>query len=63
LRVILTVFKSLQFSNPTFDRRADYLPGVMLESNPGRQKIATNINSDKRADYLPRVTLGSNADR
>jgi outer membrane protein TolC len=63
LRVTLTVLKSLQISNLTFDRRADYLPRVTLGSNANRQKITTNINSNRRADYLPGVTLGSNADR
>ena len=60
---MLTVLKLLQISNPTFDRRADYLLGVILGSNTDRQEIATNINSDRRTDYLPGVILGSNANK
>jgi hypothetical protein len=60
---MLTVLKSLQILNLTFDRRIDYLPGVMLGSNTDRQKITANINSDRRADYLPGVIFGSNPDR
>jgi hypothetical protein len=53
----------LQVSNPTFDRKADYLPGVILGNNVDRQEINTNINSNKRANYLLGVTLGNNADK
>ena len=44
--VTLAVLKPLQISNPTLDKIADYLPGVMLGSNADRQEITTNINSD-----------------
>jgi hypothetical protein len=46
--VMLVVLKLLQISNPTLDKIADYLPGVMLRSNADRQEIATNINSDRK---------------
>jgi hypothetical protein len=45
---MLAVLKLLQISNPTLDKIADYLLGVMLRSNADKQKTATNINSDRK---------------